>query len=110
MGLSAREVYGRVEENDLITQYDGQLMDEEELNFMRAEPVWKGFVAQTDELIMLGDEKVLNDCGRPQLDDICLDDDQHGSVRSIGVGINSDAADFGSEVRESLVGGSSEEI
>lgn len=108
MGLSAREVYGRVEENDLITQYDGQLMDEEELNFMRAEPVWKGFVAQTDELIMLGDEKVLNDRGRPQLDDICLDDDQHGSVRSIGVGINSDAADFGSEVRESLVGGSSE--
>ncbi|KAL3724887.1 hypothetical protein ACJRO7_029973 [Eucalyptus globulus] len=108
MGLSAREVYSRVEENDLITQYDGQLMDEEELNFMRAEPVWKGFVAQTDELIMLGDEKVLNDRGRPQLDDICLDDDQHGSVRSIGVGINSDAADFGSEVRESLVGGSSE--
>ncbi|GFP99065.1 probable serine/threonine-protein kinase dyrk2 [Phtheirospermum japonicum] len=35
-------------------------------------------------------------------------DDQHGSVRSIGVGIHSDAADIGSEVRESLVGGSSE--
>ncbi|CAN1265732.1 hypothetical protein LINPERPRIM_LOCUS12324 [Linum perenne] len=37
-----------------------------------------------------------------------MDDDQHDSVRSIGVGINSDAADFGSEVRESLIGGSSE--
>ena len=29
-------------------------------------------------------------------------------MRSIGVGIHSDVADFGSEVRESLVGGSSE--
>ncbi|KAL0318655.1 UNVERIFIED_CONTAM: putative serine/threonine-protein kinase dyrk2 [Sesamum angustifolium] len=37
-----------------------------------------------------------------------MDDEQHGSVRSIGVGINSDVADIGSEVRESLVGGSSE--
>ena len=46
--------------------------------------------------------------GRPRLDDNCRDDDQHGSVRSIGVGISSDAADIGSEVRESLVGGSSE--
>ncbi|KAL3512464.1 hypothetical protein ACH5RR_025181 [Cinchona calisaya] len=108
IGLSATEMYRRNDENDLIAHYDGQLMDEEELNLMRAEPVWQGFVTQTNELIMLGDEKVLNDCGRPRLDDICLDDDQHGSVRSIGVGINSDAADVGSEVRESLVGGSSE--
>ncbi|XP_076947823.1 uncharacterized protein LOC143619885 [Bidens hawaiensis] len=30
-------------------------------------------------------------------DDLCADEDQHGSVRSIGVGINSDVADFGSE-------------
>lgn len=106
IGLST-QMY-RTHENDLIAQYDGQLMDEEELNLMRAEPVWQGFVTQTNELIMLGDGKTQNDCGRPRLDDICMDDDQHGSVRSIGVGINSDAADFGSEVRESLVGGSSE--
>uniref|UniRef100_A0A5B7BV18 Putative ATP-binding protein n=1 Tax=Davidia involucrata TaxID=16924 RepID=A0A5B7BV18_DAVIN len=108
IGLSVTEMYGRTEENDLISQYDGQLMDEEELNLMRAEPVWQGFVTQTNELIMLGDGKVLNECGRLQLDDVCMDDDQHGSVRSIGVGINSDNADIGSEVRESLVGGSSE--
>ncbi|PIN25533.1 Dual-specificity tyrosine-phosphorylation regulated kinase [Handroanthus impetiginosus] len=102
VGMSATEMYRRKNENDLIDQYDGQLMDEEELNLMRAEPVWQGFVTQTNELIMLRDGKVITP------DDICMDDDQHGSVRSIGVGINSDAADMGSEVRESLVGGSSE--
>ncbi|KAL9374908.1 hypothetical protein Peur_031787 [Populus x canadensis] len=108
IGLSVTEMYGTNNGSDLISQYDGQLMDEEELSLMRAEPVWQGFVTQTNELIMIGDGKVLNECGRPQLDDICMDDDQHGSVRSIGVGINSDAADIGSEIRESLVGGSSE--
>ncbi|XP_057479634.1 uncharacterized protein LOC130766922 isoform X2 [Actinidia eriantha] len=108
IGLTVIETYERTDESDLMAQYDGQLMDEEELNLMRAEPVWQGFVTQTNELIMLGDGKVLNDCGSSRLDDTCMDDDQHGSVRSIGVGINSDAADIGSEVRESLVGGSSE--
>ncbi|XP_062111010.1 uncharacterized protein LOC133822628 [Humulus lupulus] len=108
IGLSVTELYGRNDDNDLIAQYDGQLMDEEELNLMRAEPVWQGFVTQTNELVMLGDGKVLNESGRQRLDDVCMEEDQHGSVRSIGVGINSDAADIGSEVRESLVGGSSE--
>ncbi|CAB4291820.1 unnamed protein product [Prunus armeniaca] len=108
IGLTVTELYGRSDENDLIAQYDGQFMDEEELNLMCAEPVWQGFVTQTNELIMLGDGKVLNEHGRPRLDDVCVDDDQVGSVRSIGVGINSDAADIGSEVRESLVRGSSE--
>ncbi|KAL3529445.1 hypothetical protein ACH5RR_008767 [Cinchona calisaya] len=107
IGLSVTDMY-RSDENDLIGHYDGQLMAEEELNFMRAQPVWQGFVTQSNELIMMGEGKVPNDCGRLRLDDICMDDDQHGSVRSIGVGINSDAADIGSEVRESLVGGSSE--
>ncbi|KAE8681527.1 hypothetical protein F3Y22_tig00111330pilonHSYRG01276 [Hibiscus syriacus] len=106
--LSVTEMYDRTHENDLIAQYDGQLMDEEELNLMRAEPVWQGFVTHTDELIMLGDGKFLNECGRSQLDDIRIDNDQHGSVRSIGVGISSDTADFGSEVHKSLVAGSSE--
>ncbi|XP_050376493.1 uncharacterized protein LOC126793905 isoform X2 [Argentina anserina] len=107
-GITVTELYGRTDDNDLIAQYDGQLMDEEELNLMRAEPVWQGFVTQTNELVMLGDGKVLNECGRSRLDDVCVDDDQLGSVRSIGVGINSDVAEIGSEVRESLVGGSSE--
>lgn len=108
IGLTVTEMYERTDESDLIAQYDGQLMDEEELNLMRAEPVWQGFVTQTNDLILLGDGKVVNECGRPRMDDLCMDDDQHGSVRSIGVGINSDAADIGSEIRESLVGGSSE--
>lgn len=94
-------------ENALIGQYDGQLMDKDELNLMRAEPVWQGFVSQTNKHNMLAD-KGTNERARLRLDDICMDDDQHGSVRSIGVGINSDAADIGSEIRESLVGGSSE--
>lgn len=89
IGLSVTEMYGRTDENDLMARYDGQLMDEEELNLMRAEPVWQGFVTQSNELIMIGEGTLLNDCGRPRRDDICMDDDHHGSVRSIGVGINS---------------------
>ncbi|CAA2994873.1 Hypothetical predicted protein [Olea europaea subsp. europaea] len=103
IGLSVAEMYMRNDGN-----YNGQLMDEEELNLMTSEPVWQGFVTQTNELIILGDGKVLNEFGRPHLDDNCMDDDQHGSVRSIGLGISSNAAEMGSEVRESLVGGSSE--
>ncbi|XP_018445882.1 uncharacterized protein LOC108817640 [Raphanus sativus] len=105
--LTVSEIYPDSKKNDLISQYDGQLMDEEVLSSMRNEPVWQGFVAQTNELLMMGggDKKVHR---KSHLDDVCLEDDQHDSVRSIGVGINSDAADFGSEVRESLAGGSSE--
>ena len=96
------------DENDLIAHYDGQLLDAEELNLMCAEPVWQGFVTQSNELSMMGNGKVVNERERPRHDDLTIDDDQHGSVRSVGVGINSDAADIGSEIRESLVGGSSE--
>ncbi|KAK6153239.1 hypothetical protein DH2020_012878 [Rehmannia glutinosa] len=99
VGLSATEMYRRNSEKQGFGQYSGQLMDSEELNLMRAEPVWQGFVTQNNELIMLGNRKVMSECGRPRLDDICMDDDQHGSVRSIGVGINSDAADMGSEFK-----------
>lgn len=108
IGHSTVERYRRNNESDLIAQYDGQLMDEVELGLMRAEPVWQGFVTQPNDLIMLGNGRVLNEYERPRLDELCVDDDQHGSVRSIGVGMSSDAADIGSEVRESLVGGSSE--
>ncbi|CAH2067069.1 unnamed protein product [Thlaspi arvense] len=104
--LTVSEIYPPSKKNDLISQYDGQLMDEEVLSSMRDEPVWQGFVAQTNELLMLGGDKKGH--RKSHLDDVCLEDDQHDSVRSIGVGINSDAADFGSEVRESLAGGSSE--
>ncbi|MBA0651901.1 hypothetical protein Goklo_019195 [Gossypium klotzschianum] len=104
--LSVTEIYGRTHENNLIAQY-GQPMDEEELNLMRPEPVWQGFVTQRNELIMLGDRNVLNEFGRSWLDDISIDNNQHCSVRSISVGINSDTAEFGNEVHESLVGVSS---
>lgn len=96
--------------NDLIAHYDGQLLDAEELNLMRGEPVWQGFVTQNNELSMIGNGKVGNDREQHQHDYPIIDDDQHGSVRSVGVGINSDVADMGSEIRESLVGGSSGDI
>ncbi|XP_057546332.1 uncharacterized protein LOC130825230 [Amaranthus tricolor] len=108
IGLSVTEVYGKDDDNDIVAHYDGQLIDEEELNLMRSEPVWQGFVTNSDDLIMLADGKGMNEGGRPVLDDGSIDDDQHGTVRSIGVGINSDAADVGSERRDSLIGGSSE--
>ncbi|GAB2247694.1 hypothetical protein Droror1_Dr00007576 [Drosera rotundifolia] len=108
IGLSVTEIYGRTDGNDLISQYDGQLMDEEELNLIRSEPVWEGFVTQSNDLIMLGNGKILNDYERPRLDDLCMEDDHYSSVRSIGVGINSDAADIGSERKGTLVGESRE--
>ncbi|PKA62777.1 Serine/threonine-protein kinase AFC2 [Apostasia shenzhenica] len=108
MGLEISEMFGKSAENDLMAQYDGHLMDVEELKLMRAEPVWQGFVNQGNELIILENGKVLSECGRPRPGDLVVEDEHHGSVRSIGVGISSDAADIGSEVRESLVGGSSE--
>ncbi|KAL9311619.1 putative dual-specificity kinase CMGC-DYRK-PRP4 family [Arabidopsis thaliana] len=106
--LTVSEIYPASKKNDLLAQYDGELMDEDLLNSMRTEPVWQGFVAQSNELVMLGDKKGINVLRKSHLDDVYVEDDQHDSVRSIGVGINSDAADFGSEVRDSLAGGSSE--
>ncbi|KAG7586899.1 Protein kinase-like domain superfamily [Arabidopsis thaliana x Arabidopsis arenosa] len=106
--LTVSEIYPASKKNDLLAQYDGQLMEEELLNSMREEPVWQGFVAQSNELVTLGDKKGINVHRKSHLDDVYLENDQHDSVRSIGVGINSDAADFGSEVRDSLAGGSSE--
>ncbi|KAK1309056.1 Serine/threonine-protein kinase AFC2 [Acorus calamus] len=108
IGLPMAEMYARGNANDLIADYDGQLIHPEELHLMRSDSVWQGFVPQNNELTILGNGRVPNDHERPRPDDLCVDDDQHGSVRSIGVGINSDAADIGSEVRESLLGGSSE--
>ncbi|KAF8111329.1 hypothetical protein N665_0076s0306 [Sinapis alba] len=97
--LTVSEIYPASKKDDLISQYIGELVDEEVLDSM----------LQTNELLMLGGKKGLNVVHRKShLDDVGLEDDQHDSVRSIGVGINSDAADFGSEVRESLAGGSSE--
>ncbi|XP_010537517.1 PREDICTED: uncharacterized protein LOC104812183 [Tarenaya hassleriana] len=108
LALTVSKMYPASNNDDLIAQYDGQLMDEEELNSMCSEPVWQGFVSQRNERVMLGDRKVLN-AGKSH-----LDGDQQDSVRSIGVGIStevadfrSEVADFRSEVRESLVGGSS---
>lgn len=106
LGISADDIFGTVEGNDMVAQYDGQLMDEEEINLMRAEPVWQGFVTQTNEIMF--DDKCVNKHGSLELEDVRIDGDQHSSFRSIVVGINSDVADFGSEVRESLAGGSSE--
>lgn len=105
MGLSVTEVHERTDDidNDQIALYDEQLIDDEGLNFMGSESVWHGFVSRTNELITSGDRKQY---GRSQLHEICMDDDQRGSVRSIGVGITSD--DMGTEVQEGMVGCSNE--
>ncbi|KAI0494945.1 hypothetical protein KFK09_025091 [Dendrobium nobile] len=109
LGLALSEIYRKSDDdNNLITQYDGELMDVEELNLMRAEPVWQGFVNQGNELIMLENGKAFNEQELSRAGDLIIDDEHHTSVRSIGVGINSEVAEMGSEVRESLVGGSSE--
>ncbi|KAI3816196.1 hypothetical protein L1987_15887 [Smallanthus sonchifolius] len=84
------------DERNTAVQYDGELMDEEELSLMSAEPVWQGFVKPTNELVMFGEPKVAGEGGRARLPKLNIDN-QHGSVRSIGVGINNDVADFGSE-------------
>ncbi|XP_076888334.1 uncharacterized protein LOC143538736 [Bidens hawaiensis] len=85
-----------IERNSAV-QYDGELMDEEELSLMSAEPVWQGFVKPTNELAMFGEPKVVDEGGRARLPVLNIGDSQHGSVRSIGVGINNDVADFVSE-------------
>ncbi|XP_071732998.1 uncharacterized protein [Rutidosis leptorrhynchoides] len=82
------------DDHNMVVEYDGDLMDEEELSLMSAEPVWQGFVTPTNELAMFGEEKAVNKSGGPHLPELCVDDDQHRSVRSIGVGINTDIANF----------------
>ncbi|GKA85439.1 hypothetical protein Tco_0807093, partial [Tanacetum coccineum] len=76
------------------------LMDEDELNLLRPDFVRKEFISQTDEFIMLTEGQILGKTSMVHMDDFCIDEDQHGSVRLIGVAINSDVADFGSEVRD----------
>ena len=69
------------------------------------EPVRKSSTTHKNDAIRLGDGKVMDHSGRSRIKD--MEDDQHGSVRSIRVGINNDVADIGNEVHGSLVGGSS---
>nr|GEU44065.1 dual specificity tyrosine-phosphorylation-regulated kinase mbk-1-like [Tanacetum cinerariifolium] len=84
------DMFARTNAHNLAVQYDGELLDEEELSLMSTEQ-WPGFGAQTNELVMLGEGKVVNEGGRPHLSELPLEDDHHASVRSIGVGMNSDA-------------------
>ncbi|CAM6083909.1 unnamed protein product [Calypogeia fissa] len=108
--LGASELYSRVEESQNgalrrqtgaqlreTTDYDGQLLDVEELNMIRGEPTWQGFPSQESRHVE-GEDKVVHERAREDV----------RSVRSGGVGISSEVAEFGSEVRGSVVGGSSE--
>ncbi|KAJ6824447.1 uncharacterized protein M6B38_381325 [Iris pallida] len=104
MDHAVPKIYGRQEQNSLMPNYDGQLMDIEELNLMSAEPVWQGFVTQSSGLGLLDNGGVPNEFGQHQPDDCCIDFGQHGSVRSIGVGINNDVADVGSGTCECFNG------
>lgn len=83
------DMFARTNAHNMAVQYDGELLDEE-LSLMSTEQ-WPGFGAQTNELVMFGEGKVVNEGGRPHLSELPMEDAQHASVRSIGVGINSDA-------------------
>ncbi|GKC09677.1 hypothetical protein Tco_1001287 [Tanacetum coccineum] len=76
------------------------LMDEGKLNLLRPDFVLKEFISQTDEFIIT-EGQILGKTSMVHMDDFCIDEDQHGSVRSIGVAINGGATDFGSKVLES---------
>ncbi|GKD56476.1 hypothetical protein Tco_1289863 [Tanacetum coccineum] len=54
----------------------------------------------SDEFIII-EGQLLGKTSLVYMDDFCIDEDQHGSVRLIGVAINSDVADFGSKVPDS---------
>ncbi|XP_071685827.1 uncharacterized protein [Rutidosis leptorrhynchoides] len=77
-------------DHNMAVQYDGELIDEQELTLMSAEPVWQGFVSPTNELVMFGEGKTVKEGGGARLPELSVEDDQHVSVRSIGVGINND--------------------
>ncbi|KAH7429877.1 hypothetical protein KP509_09G069600 [Ceratopteris richardii] len=85
--------------------YDSQFYESEMLSLMTSQSTWKGFEYQGNQL-----EQIHSRSSGYRCDDFRgneIDDDNHGSVRS-GLIVSSDAADIGSEVRESLLGGSSE--
>ncbi|GKE70386.1 hypothetical protein Tco_1528458 [Tanacetum coccineum] len=73
------------------------MMDEDELNLLRPDFVPHKFISQTDEFIII-EGQILGKTSLVHMDDFCIDEDQHGSVRLIGVAINSDVIDFGSKV------------
>ncbi|GJT94621.1 hypothetical protein Tco_1090139 [Tanacetum coccineum] len=58
------------------------------------------FISQTDEFIIT-EGQIFGKTSMVHMDDFCIDEDQHGSVQSIGVAINGDVADFGSKVPDS---------
>ncbi|GKB02459.1 ty3-gypsy retrotransposon protein [Tanacetum coccineum] len=73
------------------------LMDEDELNLLRPDFVLKEFISQTDEFI-IAEGQISGKTSMVHMDDFCIDEEQHGSVRSIGITINSDVANFVSKV------------
>eukprot|EP00250_Pteridium_aquilinum_P015098 c22375_g2_i1 orf=562-4569(+) len=85
---------------------ENQTFVTDELMRIRPQRVWKGLMGQANEL----DQNDVDFDGY-RVDATCaegIDDDNHGSVRSGGIFVSSDVADVGSEVRDSLLGGSSE--
>ncbi|KAK9064023.1 hypothetical protein SSX86_017895 [Deinandra increscens subsp. villosa] len=85
------------DEHNKPVQYDSELLDEEELSLIRTDPAWQGFVRPTNELVEFDEPKIVNVDGGACLPELKIDDGQHGSVRSIGVGISCGVADFDSE-------------
>lgn len=76
---------------------------------MAGEPRWQGFDAsKPTQSEGEGINKIIKERAQPDVSSFEVEDDRLGSVRFGGVGVSSDVAEFGSEMRESLPGGSSE--
>lgn len=106
-GFSAK-ILEKTDSDNLISKYDGQLIPGKEHKMMGSEPVWQDFIPQDNVLEILEKGGVPNENERSRHDNLCTYEDQRGSVRSIGVGMHSDVADVGSEIRGSLAGECSE--
>ena len=92
---SVSEMYDNTNNNELIAHYEGYAMNTGERNLMNAEPVWQGFVTQSDELTMFENGEILNEYERIRPNDVCIRSALGNSVRSIGMGINGDPTDRG---------------
>ncbi|CAK9218909.1 unnamed protein product [Sphagnum troendelagicum] len=106
-GLHTDDLFGHVEVNQV--EYERPHLDSDALTLMRGEPGWQGFESlkegfpEQDGSDKSVQKRVLADGSTYD-----GDDDRVGSVRFSGLGVRSDVAEFGSELRGSLLGGSSE--
>jgi len=90
-------------------EYERPHLDSDALTLMRGEPGWQGFESLKEGFPEWdGSDKSVQKRVLADGSTYDGDDDRMGSVRFSGLGVRSDVAEFGSELRGSLLGGSSE--